>query len=65
MNISCQNRRKNNRITNTGTDTLNISLFSTTSLILLLNVVFSIGVSAEEKRKSVDSDPWWHIYNGK
>lgn len=53
MNISCQNRRKNNRITNTGTDTLNISLFSTTSLILLLNVVFSIGVSAEKKENSL------------
>ena len=50
MNISCQNRRKNNRITlKTGTDTLNISLFSTTSLILLLNFVFSIGVSAQKK----------------
>jgi len=55
MNISCQNRRKNNNRTTrkTGTDTLNISLFFATFLILLLNVVFSIGVSAEEIENSL------------
>lgn len=50
MNISCQNRRKNNRITlKTGTDTLDIRLFSTTLLILLLSIAFTMAVSAEKK----------------
>ncbi|MDE0482482.1 MAG: formylglycine-generating enzyme family protein [Candidatus Poribacteria bacterium] len=51
MNISCQNRRKeNNRIKlKTGTDTLDIRLFFTTLLILLLSIAFTIAVSAEKK----------------
>ncbi|MDE0314954.1 MAG: formylglycine-generating enzyme family protein [Candidatus Poribacteria bacterium] len=50
MNISCQNRRKNNRIKlKAGTDTLDIRLFSTTLLTLLLSIAFTIAVSAEKK----------------
>lgn len=50
MNISCQNRKKNNRIKlKTGIDTLDIRLFSAILLILLLSIAYTIVVSAEKK----------------